>query len=275
MKLLPVSSNMISKTFLTATCVLSLFLLSGCSTTAADLGLLARLRNRGPVPVSAENSHLAGNMLLAKQQTDSLLFRNFLANRGRPTAIEVEKPYFSPLKLQLYYPEQREVYSFEKSESDWEVSGPGTLSSNRIGQVAEVSNKLQKKPGTLNKRFTNRDSATAIDTPTPPTEKREKEGLDGINKDEYRASFRSPLAETISAEEADFSPRGDLIHPVHTTGQSLTQVVEWYTGNRNNTPRIAKINQIDSGLPLEKGAIVVIPSYLIQNKSQFIENPTG
>lgn len=115
-----------------------LSLLSCASSVNFDRELITQLENQGPVPVSASNPNLPGNELLAHETAISPELAHFINRRGMPDALGVEKPYFSPLSLQLYYPDQNEFYSLVKDGEVWLIRGPLTVPTNISGELVTL-----------------------------------------------------------------------------------------------------------------------------------------
>ena len=63
--------------------------------------------------------------------------------------------------------------------------------------------------------------------------------------------------------EAELSPRGDLVHYVTFPGETLSMIARWYTGDRTNAGRIARMNGLPNPDQLRIGDSVVVPKYLL------------
>jgi hypothetical protein len=88
------------------------------------------------------------------------------------------------------------------------------------------------------------------------------------------ASAQAPLPEsleTAAGHQAEMSPRGDLVHYVTYSGETISILARWYTGDRNNASRIAHINGIQNPDMLGLGDAIVIPSYLLKNTNRLTE----
>lgn len=75
----------------------------------------------------------------------------------------------------------------------------------------------------------------------------------------------------ISKLPAEVSPRGDVVHYVTYPNESLELISEWYTFDRENTPRLARINRLSQPVRLSVGDTVVVPGYLVRNKFRLTE----
>lgn len=89
------------------------------------------------------------------------------------------------------------------------------------------------------------------------TEERKKEG------------FRSPPLPKINSpksENAELTPRGDLVHYVISPNETIEQIAGWYTDNPANADKLLRLNSLNK--KLEIGDVVVIPSYMVKKKSR-------
>lgn len=69
-----------------------------------------------------------------------------------------------------------------------------------------------------------------------------------------------------SAPNAPLMANGDLVHKVLSANQRLVDLARWYTLDRGNTGRIARVNQLSTDQVLATGSSVTIPAYLVKNK---------
>ncbi len=60
------------------------------------------------------------------------------------------------------------------------------------------------------------------------------------------------------------SQNGDILHRVRHKRDTLSVIVEWYTGSRDNYAAVMKYNKIDDSKPLKKGTVVKIPLSMIE-----------
>ncbi len=79
------------------------------------------------------------------------------------------------------------------------------------------------------------------------------------------------LAKEFGKENAEISPQGDLVHYVTYSGETLSMIARWYTYDRANADKLARINSLKNPHVLSIGDMVVIPSYLLKNKSRMSE----
>lgn len=83
------------------------------------------------------------------------------------------------------------------------------------------------------------------------------------------------LVESIKAkvptEQAEITPRGDLVHYITSEAESLDAISLWYTLDRTNAGRVARVNNLGERTRLNVGDTVVIPAYLLRNKARLSE----
>jgi len=127
---------------------LGLLVLWGCSTSSIKphSGLIERLRNRGPVALSSENPFLAGNLLISKEMENSPEMAGFVRHRGAPSAIEVERDMFSPLRIHFYYPDSREQFTLEDVDGTWVIRGPLVVPRDTMKQIATLTRNQSGEP---------------------------------------------------------------------------------------------------------------------------------
>jgi hypothetical protein len=100
----------------------------------------------------------------------------------------------------------------------------------------------------------------------------------GSQPHQSRNRFTKRSAKTASTAQeptikhpAELTPKGDLVHYVTYPGETLSMISRWYTKNRDNAGRIARINNISNPNTLNIGDVVVIPKYLVKNKNRLTE----
>jgi hypothetical protein len=74
-----------------------------------------------------------------------------------------------------------------------------------------------------------------------------------------------------SRQLAEASPEGDIVHYVTFEGESLSLIARWYTYERTNVDRLARINNLTSPDRLQVGDTIIIPKYLAKNKVRLTE----
>lgn len=254
-----------------------------------DNGLLGRLKNRGLVPLSADNPYLAANLLVSKEMDKSEELRGFVQHRGAPAAIEVEKGTFSALVMKFYYPERDEYYSLEDVENTWIISGPFTIPASDLGKVAVYTRKTAMTP-----RLAREEQSLPAGVPPLPAADTQQtvaapskpQGFQSPPLPEFHApqpvsgapstaretevSDEATLIRKIAASSpqtaAEITPRGDVVHYVTYPGETLSIISRWYTETRDNAGRLARINELKNPDRLALGDQIVIPAYLVKNK---------
>ncbi|MBX7138763.1 MAG: hypothetical protein K1X83_12345 [Oligoflexia bacterium] len=236
--------------------------------------------------LSADNPYLAGNLLVSKEMERSPELKGFVQHRGAPTAVEVRKDAFGPLLMNFFYPETRQYYNLEEIEGGWIINGPLTIEPERMTDLMRLSRSTSEPI----------DAAQALQHPEPsPAPTTSPPPLKSFHPELVKppptapASFKSPLKsrpraappapelpaapvglESIIAaapdRSAEISPRGDLVHYVTYPGETLSVLARWYTLDRQNAARLARINKMTNPDELAVGDIVVIPSYLTHNQ---------
>jgi nucleoid-associated protein YgaU len=79
------------------------------------------------------------------------------------------------------------------------------------------------------------------------------------------------LQSNPAAQGAEITPQGDLVHYVIYPGETLSIIARWYTHDRANSGRIARINDLKNPDHLEIGDSIIVPSYLLKTQSRFSE----
>lgn len=284
---------------------------AGTAGLGPNAALVNRLKNRGPVTISTENPFLAGNLLLTKEVERSEEVRGFIKHRGSPAAIEVRKEFFTPLTMQFYYPETRQQYSLELAEGVWVIAGPTTIDREKMKEIlallrGQSTQTRTSQPDEQNQSHTAPGSDPA--TQHSSTDGTEDPFLERLEKASQDESFRSPaqatqqqsaadtpltlptpavartaaaqpsdsqvisaLAKKYGGQNAEISPQGDLVHYVTYSGETLPMIARWYTFDRTNADKLARINNLRNPHTLSVGDMVVIPSYMLKNKSRMSE----
>lgn len=266
-------------------CVLFLFAFSFCACSkSADAYLQDELTNRGPVALSATNPYIGPNLYIAKEMKDSAVFRGFIHYRGTPDAIEVRRGYFKPVRVYLFYLSESEAYLMEERGGDWLVRGPDKIPAQLMASFINVQPAGQSAPLALDMdEFT----PAAVAEKHAAAEGSEVKSLRKVPTREQLAQTgktQPPLPlpprgrkppkspppaanDTLTQDTAptEESASGDLIHKVSFPGENLRVIANWYTGDINNTGRIARINGIEKADSLKLDTTVRIPRYLLKN----------
>lgn len=293
---------------------LAVCLLFGCSGQLNfDQGLISRLNNRGPVALSSDNPYLAANLLISREMEDSTELQGFIKHRGAPAALELEKDFLSPLLLHFYYPENKELYSLEKLEDTWVIRGPFEMSRDKFKAVAKLIRTMPGGSGREpalnfpedrdpllyeNRKKPYKDKVgdneiNYFDAQANPKEDPFIAKLDDYESTSHSsAAFRSPASRryqddqslnyridtiigSMTQQPAELTPKGDLVHYVTYPGETLSMIARWYTRDRVNAGRLARINRLKNPDQLEIGDVIIIPSYLIKNTNRLTEEAVG
>ena len=80
--------------------------------------------------------------------------------------------------------------------------------------------------------------------------------------------FKSPppiQGNTSANQDAELTPRGDLVHYVISPNETIDQIAGWYTDNPANGEKLLRLNSLQK---LEIGDVIVIPNYMVKKKSR-------
>ena len=283
------------------TLVVSVFLLSCTQTLRINDGLISRLQNRGPVALSSDNPYLAANLLLAREMEQSVELRGFVEHRGAPNALEVEKPRFGHLQMHLYYPESREFYSVEEVQKIWIIRGPLTIPREKMKSVSTITRNVAGEPSLtvrnispgpfesysekardffgepkqaealVAKEIYARERASMEHNQTSNLTFRHNRPEESLEAREQTLTHTIELLREQSPHPAEITPKGDLVHYVTYAGETLSMIARWFTDERANVGRLARINKLQNPNELSIGDEVIIPSYLVKNKSRLTE----
>ncbi|MCB0353281.1 MAG: LysM peptidoglycan-binding domain-containing protein [Bdellovibrionales bacterium] len=251
-------------------------------------GILHRLKNRGPAALSGENPYIAANLLLTQEMERSPELDGFIKHRGAPAAVELEQDYFSPLKLYLYYPENREYYELEDSENLWIIRGPYTISRNTFNTVIALTRSQPGEPllqndqsdfdrlktGQLPSQIPS-ETELASSAPTPHGEPGTPARTNSFQSPRVELTERNKIDEIIQKygrAPAELTPKGDLVHYVTFPGETLSLISRWYTRDRSNVGRISRMNNLQQPNQLTLGDTIIIPSYLVKNTNRLNED---
>ena len=264
-------------------CILSL---TSCSFVGGSSSeLMRRLDGRGPVLVSAENPFIAANLLLTQEMEAHPEIKGFFEKRGMPAAIEVRREYFSPNILRAYYPDKRQIYTFESGKESWIISGPTPLTKESYDKVTAIAaGATGTFPRSIPPRPTLAEGATAKaesveahkpETPvilSPPSTSQINPPPQGFQSPARPLPTRFEiLVKEAANTPAEISPKGDLVHYVTYPGETLLMISRWYTFDTTSSGTIARINHLKNASSLALGDTVIIPNYLLKNKNRLSE----
>lgn len=260
--------------------------LTACSShTTLNSALINRLKNRGPVALSSENPFLAANLLVSKEMETKPELQGFIKHRGAPGALEVESRFLEPNFLKFYYPENREYYTLEDLDGTWLIRGPFTIEREQMKEVARLTRDVEgspkvsfpdgePKPKTASLESSKMELADKASTNTPeniatvlpkqavartPSTARASPSTDKVIDELLSQGKSSP---------AEITPKGDLVHYVTYPGETLSMIARWYTFDRANVGRITRINKLLDPNNLAIGDNIIVPVYLVKNKSR-------
>lgn len=270
-------------------------------------GLVQRLKNRGPVSLSSDNPFLAANLLISREMQKSPEVAGFIEHRGAPTAIEVNEGLFSPLTLFFYYSENREYFALEEAGDVWIIKGPQEIDAETFLELRRVNSlnrgeprleynyatpKVEHTPPelTTHEKLAALDTASdeaAIQPYSDPFQQKLERYERARQARQPGGAFSSPsggaftttrpATRTLSLDsiitefgtaQAELTPKGDLVHYVTYQGETLSMISRWYTHDRDNAGRLARINRLGNPNALSLGDIIIIPSYLLRNKKR-------
>lgn len=83
--------------------------------------------------------------------------------------------------------------------------------------------------------------------------------------------FVLDLIQVTGVHPAELTPKGDLVHHVTYPGETLSMIARWYTFDRENAPRLARINRLANPDILRLGDEIVVPGYMLKNKNRLSE----
>ncbi len=266
-------------------CLLGTMIITGCTaSTPINDSLIGRLNNRGPVALSSENPYLAANLLISREMESEEL-RGFIKHRGAPAALEVEKKSFNPLILHFYYPENQEYFDLEQIEDGWMIRGPFHIPHDKYKEVSLATRGIRGNPKLVLPKQSDtpwRDNVNYLEPQDVASQvhggklhAKLKEDQSSYTETErlnapIEPRFEHEAATTLK-HPAELTPRGDVVHYVTLPGETLSMISRWYTQDRSNAGRIARINKLNNPDDLKIGDMIIVPSYLVKNKSRLTE----
>lgn len=259
------------RTVLFVTAAASL-LFCGCS-TSSEFYLRDELANRGPIALSPSNPFVAGNLFVAKEMKHSDIFRGFIKYRGTPDAVEVRTSHFKPIRVYLFYLGEAEAYLMEQGGGDWILRGPDKIPAQLMASFFNVSPAGTHAPLVTDNYEAGLTTGSAEDAPVkslrPVPEIRSLRKVPPLrspNNDKTKPVRKQSddSAQTTENRQVENSASGDVIHRVIYPGETLRIITNWYTGDVNNTGRIARINGIENANVLRIDQTVRIPRYLLK-----------
>ncbi len=92
-----------------------------------------------------------------------------------------------------------------------------------------------------------------------------------VNSEQEDSLFIQDLVAEFGSHPAELSPKGDVVHYITYPGENMSIIARWYTYDRNNAQKIARINRLRQPDSLSIGDEIVIPAYLVKNKNRLTE----
>lgn len=251
--------------------------LIGCAFQNSDQ-LVDELSSKGITIVTKDQRYLASTQFIERESQLDDHVKAFILDTGYPSAISVSSSFLSPTSARLYYPTPGNYFDFTKSDSGWLITGPFSLSEAEVEELQKVSimaeansSTVVPEPPTIEKV----EETPSIDETTliskPASEEKNTKVTVPV------AGFSSPAQTTQAPEahlsqEAETTPKGDLVHYVTYSGETLSMIARWYTNERENAGKIGRLNKLKNADQLEIGDVLVVPSYLVKNKKRFTES---
>lgn len=212
-----------------------------CALFSPTIG--AELANRGPIRLSSSNPYLASNIFIARQMDSSGVFKGFIKTRGVPDALQVVHGLLSSSVVYLYYLDAQEEYALQVVENDWVIHGPERMDTIILDQLGI---KHQIGETVLAGKENNRRGVITA---------RKQVAEEELETD--------PLADMYSEDSIEAT--SDIVHVVQS-GENLSLIAAWYTGDSSNSKRIARINGLQTPDRLKTGMKLRIPRYLVKNE---------
>ena len=245
-----------------ATFFISLLILSGCnfirtapSSTDSELPLmLEALEGKDPLILSEENEHLAPNRLVHLLREESSSLKGFILRRGIPDAVRVVDSSQDKSKVDLYYLSPDELFRIEQEKSVWVILGPTQIQRDFL---LPLKRNIRK---TISTQQREASIAPPLDAPS--------ERFLSIEQIDSPNSLREEVLKLTRGSTipiAERNEKGDVSHRVISRQENMLILALWYTFEKENAPRLARMNGKQISASLEPGELVQIPAYLVKN----------
>lgn len=168
----------------------------------------------------------------------------FLEERGNPSHVDIEKASFSPPVVKLYYLQDRKVWDLSKADKGWKLTGP-----------------LPITPSVLKE----------LGAPSAPSQEDLEEFGTSPSAEEPKEAKNETIEQVVARfgkEDAESTPKGDLVHIVASAGERYEDVAAWYTYDRENAMKIARMNGGNKDEKLQISDQVVVPKYLLKHNKR-------
>jgi hypothetical protein len=228
--------------------------MSAC-TPATNSALRNKIEGKGRLTLDEGNPYLAPNKFLAEEAESSETLKGFLSLRGSPQDLSFKDPVFSKPILTLFYTERNERYKLEHAGKDWIITGPFPI---------------EEKEGTERKDSESLFGSLFSSSTPPLIDMDDKSKTSDETLPENLKGAVTPIREPEEAKtrQNQFS---DIFHQVKLKNESIEFLAWWYTEDISNASRIRSINTLPPG-PLQEGASIRIPSYLLKKRNAPEEN---
>lgn len=245
-------------------------------------GLRTELANHGPMALSTSNPYIASNLFLAREIKLSSSLRGFIKYRGTPDGIQITKGFFRAPKVYLFYLDKNEGYLLENGNNDWFIRGPEQIPPSYKYRLSDIQATGGNAPLALNEQTAWQTSSTESnpersisghrnslfseeDIKVSPQFTYPKQSATGKgNYPYYTKPATTSNSKRAALQSVKLSQSGDLIHTVTYPGESLNIIASWYTGSKDYSGRIARINGIKNPNIVNLGEKIRIPRYMLK-----------
>ena len=285
--------------------ILILIILVGFLASCTRVQNYPTLANQGILLLSANNPYLGSNLFLGDELEESSYLFNFFRHRGAPTAIEiVDRGAVAPVKMLLFYPRDKEVFTADRQEFravqdgpvkfEWVVKGPYPIDRRDYSALAGIATSFNSEPKFMihgkpyqfryHREQVAKQVIKPVAPPKPPARKPVKKKpkkknvvkaqipieSKGLPKDpkQFRPMNSDQLALYMSQGYAERDANGDLIHTVAKDTHTLEAIATWYTGSADNAVKIQGFNNIVSPDAPPLGSRIRIPFDLVKEFKQ-------
>jgi hypothetical protein len=252
--------------------------ISSCSiinSSSNSSQLISKLAGDGEIAITSENPYLASNQLLSLVSRESSEVKGFIDLEGRPKSLVVEKNFFGGATLNLYYPDKNHYFTARQNSSGWILNGPFPIArSGSLNNIYAAKEDLENgEIGYKESPLPDYEVEVVKDERLSRIQKRgfiSPEKIDSASRASasHSSDLKARMSSTLTATllgKAERSPGGDIIHYVVSTKEKLSQIADWYTKDKTNSERLARINGIKD---LNPGDQIVIPSYLVREEAR-------
>lgn len=278
------SRGFFQQRFARAALLILMLSVGGCSLSKQTFEpeLVASLSLEGMTVLSPDNPFVAANLLVTRLAQKSPEVKGFIDHEGVPLAVETVLKPSEPLEIRFFYDNPARLYSVSESGAVWIIQGPAPISSEQLSILKQRGAALAALGG---------EQRTSPQMPPPevPVQSEEPPRKVAASPLTEPSTSRTPaieqqppslstetqklklLAEAHGGALAEITPRGDLVHYVTFPGETLRMIARWYTFEAENAARLARINKRSNPDQVAIGDTIVIPSYMLQNRSRLTE----